>query len=130
MNANYTKQKSEIEYPARPGETLPLTRMPDNELKLTLSYQNEKFFAQVRYAYEDLVPSRIAGNPDEDLYYLENGQVDLSLTYQLRKNVRLFADVQNLTNEPYYDRYEGDSSRPAGFRHLPWTMSSGVRVEL
>ncbi|MDG2170507.1 MAG: TonB-dependent receptor [Opitutales bacterium] len=130
LNANYTKQKSEIEYPARPGETLPLTRMPDNELKLTLSYQNEKFFAQVRYAYEDLVPSRIAGNPDEDLYYLENGQVDLSLTYQLRKNVRLFADVQNLTNEPYYDRYEGDSSRPAGFRHLPWTMSSGVRVEL
>ena len=130
LNANYTKQTSEIEYPARPGEILPLTRMPDNELKLTLSYQNDKFFAQVRYAYEDLVPSRIAGNPDQDLYYLSNGHVDLSLTYQLKSNVRLFADVQNVTNEAYYDRYEGSPDRPAGFRYLPWTMSSGVRVEL
>ncbi len=130
LNANYTTQKSEIEYPARPGDILPLTQTPDNELKLTLSYQREKFFAQVRYAYEDLIPIRIASNSDEDLYLLPNGQFDLSFTYQLKKNIRLFADVRNVTNEAYYDRYEGESNRPAGFRYLPWTMSSGVRVEL
>ena len=130
LNANYTKQKSEIEYPARPGEILPLTRTPDQELKVTLSYQGEKFFAQVRYAYEDLIPTRIAGNRNEDTFLLPNDQVDLSFTYQLKKNIRLFADVQNIMNEPYYDRYEGSTTRPAGFRHLPWTMSSGVRVEL
>ena len=130
LNANFTTQKSEIEYPARPGEILPLTELPDNELKLTLSYQNDKFFAQVRYAYEDLVPTRIADNAAEDIYVVENSQIDLSMTYQLRKNVRLFADVQNLTNEAYYDRYEGSPDRPSSFRYLPWSMSSGVRVEL
>ena len=130
LNANYTKQKSEIEYPARPGEILPLTQTPDQELKVTLSYQGEKFFAQIRYAYEDLLPTRVAGNRDEDTFLLPSDQIDLSFTYQLRKNVRLFADVQNITSEPSYDRYEGSPTRPAGFRHLPWTMSSGVRVEL
>jgi TonB-dependent receptor len=130
LNANYTKQKSEIEYPARPGEVLPLTDMPDNELKLTLSYQNEKFFAQVRYAYEDVMPTRISDNAEEDIYLLDNGQLDVSLTYQLRNNIRFFADLQNVTDEPNYDRYEGDSSRPAGYRYLPWSMSSGIRVEL
>jgi TonB-dependent receptor len=130
LNANYTTQKSEIEYPARPEEVLPLTQTPDNELKLTLSYQHEKFFAQVRYAYEDLIPIRIAGDSNEDLYLLPNGQFDLSFTYQLKKNIRLFADVQNITSEPYYDRYEGESNRSAGYRYLPWTMSSGIRVEL
>ncbi|MCB1122931.1 MAG: TonB-dependent receptor, partial [Verrucomicrobiae bacterium] len=130
LNANYTTQKTQIEYPARPNEILPLTHMPENELKLTLSYQKDKFFAQLRYTYEDLVPSRIAGTADEDLYYLPNDQVNMSLTYQLRKNVRLFADVQNLTNEASYDRYEGDPGRPAGYRYLPWSMSSGIRVEL
>lgn len=130
LNANYTTQKSEIEYPARPGDILPLTQTPDNELKLTLSYQREKFFAQVRYAYEDVIPIRIASKSDEDLYLLPNGQFDLSFTYQLKKNIRLFADVQNITNEAYFDRYEGESTRPAGYRYLPWTMSSGIRVEL
>ena len=130
LNANYTKQKSEIEYPARPREILPLTHIPDNELKLTLSYQGEKLFAQVRYAYETAQPTRIARNADEDSYYLEKDKIELSLTYQLNKKIRLFADVQNLTNEPYYDRYEGDPSRPSGFRYFPWTMSSGARVEL
>ena len=130
LNANYTKQKSEIEYPARPKEVLPLTDIPDNELKLTLSYQNEKFFAQVRYAYEDVMPTRISDNAEEDIYLLDNGQFDVSLTYQLRNNIRFFADLQNVTNEPNYDRYEGDSSRSAGYRYLPWSMSSGIRVEL
>jgi TonB-dependent receptor len=130
LNAKYTKQKSEMEYPARPGEILPLTSTPDTEMKLTLSYQSEKFFAQVRYAYEDLIPTRIAGVSDEDTFLLPNGQFDFSLTYQLKKNIRLFADVQNLTNEPSYDRYEGSVDRPAGYRYLPWTMSSGVRMEL
>lgn len=130
LNANYTKQKSEIEYPARPGEILPLAQTPDTELKLTLSYQNEKFFAQVRYAYEDLMTTRVAENREEDIYLLSNGQIDLSFTYQLKKNIRLFTDVRNITNEPSYDRYEGSVNRPAGFRYLPWTLSSGVRFEL
>lgn len=130
LNANFTTQSSEIEYPARPGEILPLTSTPDNELKLTLSYQNEKFFAQVRYAYEDLIPTRIAGVSDEDTYLLPNGQYDLSVTYQLNKNIRLFADVLNLTNEANYDRYEGVVNHPAGYRNLPWSMTSGIRVEL
>jgi outer membrane receptor protein involved in Fe transport len=130
LNANFTTQSSEIEYPARPGEILPLTSTPDQELKLTLSYQNEKFFAQVRYAYEDLIPTRIAGVSDEDTFLLPNGQYDLSVTYQLKKNIRLFADVLNLTNEANYDRYEGVVNHPAGYRNLPWSMTSGIRVEL
>ena len=73
------------------------------ELPLQKDYQREKFFAQVRYAYEDAYPTLIARNTDEDSYYLENSKIDLSLTYQLNKKIRLFADLQNLTNEPYYE---------------------------
>jgi len=130
LNANYTSQKSEMEYPARPGEILPLTYTPDNELKLTFTYQGDKIFAQVRYAYDDLRTTRIAENSDEDGYYLPTSEIDLSLTYELKKHVSLFADLRNVTNEPSYERYEGSPNRPAGFRHLPWTMTSGVRVEL
>ena len=123
-------RKSEMEYPARPGEILPLTDTPDNELRLTLTYQGSKFFAQVRYAYDDLRTISVAENSDEDHYYLPTSEIDLSLTYELKRNISLFTDLRNITNEPSYDNYEGSPNRPTRFRHLPWTMTSGVRVEL
>lgn len=130
FNANYVMLDTEIEYPARPGETLPLTRSPDSELKFALNYEREKLFVQLTIVQEDENIYRVARNPEEDRYFGPSSLMDLSLSYKLQDKTRWYLEWKNITNEPFWDFYEGDPSRPTYYRHRPWRVHTGMRFEL
>lgn len=130
FNANYVMLDTEIEYPARPGEILPLTRSPDSELKFALNYEREKLFVQLTIEQEDENIYRVARNPEEDRYYGPSSLMDLSLSYKLQDKTRWYLEWKNIKNESFWDLYEGDPSRPTYYRHRPWRVHTGMRFEL
>lgn len=130
FNANYEASETEIEYPFRPGERLPLTRSPESELQLALKYDREKIFAQLKWDRETESIYRIGNSPSEDRYVSPNGDFDLSVSYKVQPKTRLYFEWRNLTNEPVYDYYIGDPSRPNYYRIRPWTLNTGVKFEL
>ncbi len=130
FNANFIKQESELEYPERPGEVLPLPRMSDNELNLAFTYQKEKLFAQVKIAAEDDNVYQVASNAESDRYFAPRGRVDLALSYKLQKKSRVYVEWDNITNEPYLDIYEGDPLYSTYHRLRPWSVTTGLKFEL
>ena len=130
FNANFEASETEIEYPFRPGERLPLTRSPESELQLALKYERAKLFAQLKWDRESESIYRIGNRPSEDRYVGPNGDFDLSVSYKVQPKTRLYFEWRNLTNEPVYDYYIGDPSRPNYYRIRPWTLNTGVKIEL
>jgi TonB-dependent receptor len=130
FNANYNALDTEIEYPSRPGEALPLTRSPDSELKLALKYETKKLFVQLKWDRETESIYRVASSPEEDRYVGPRGGVDISLSYKVQTKTRLYMELRNVTSEPVYDFYEGDPSHPYYYRIRPWTLNAGVKFEL
>ena len=65
FNVNYIAHKSETEYPKRSDESLPVTSIPDTEMRFTLNYQTEKIFAQILYRRMDVSMLRVGGVREE-----------------------------------------------------------------
>lgn len=130
LNANYNALDTEIEYPSRPGEALPLTRSPESEVKFALKYEKEKLFVQLKWDYETESIYRVASSPREDRYAGPSKGVDVSLSYKLQPKTRLYFEFQNATNEPLLDFYEGDPFYHRYYRIRPWTLNTGMKFEL
>ncbi len=130
FNANYEARETEIDYPFRLGERLPLTRSPESELKFALNYERDKLFAQLKWDRESESIYRIGRSPEEDRYVGPNSDIDLTVSYKVQPKTRVYFEWRNLTNEPVYDYYIGDPSRPNYYRIRPWTLNTGVKFEL
>ena len=130
LNAKYVKQESELQYPERPGETLPLPRMPDSEINISLTYEKEKLFAQVKLWNEDENVFRVGNNVESDRYAGSRSRIDLSVSYKLQNKSRFYVEWDNITNEPYFRIYEGSPLFATYYRTRPWSVSTGMRIEL
>jgi outer membrane receptor protein involved in Fe transport len=130
FNANFVRQDSELQYPERPGEVLPLPRLSDNEMNLAFTYEKEKLFAQVKIAAEDDQVYQVAGDAESDRYFAPRGRVDLTVSYKLQKKSRVYVEWDNITNEPYLDIYEGERLYSTYHRLRPWSVTTGLKFEL
>ncbi len=130
FNANYLMQDSELEYPARPGEILPLARRPDTEFKLALNYEQDKIFAQLKFEAEDGFVYRVASSAEDDRYFSPSAQLDLAVSYKLKDKTRFYVEWDNVTNEPALDLYEGVPERATYYRLAPWSLTTGLKFEL
>jgi len=130
FNAKYVRQESELQYPERPGEVLPLPRMPDNEVNVSLTYEKEKLFAQVKLWNEDDNVFRVGNSAESDRYAGSRSRVDLTVSYKLQKKSRLYVEWDNITSEPYFRIYEGSPLYATFYRTRPWSLTTGMRIEL
>ncbi len=130
LNLNYIYQNSKIEYPNRLGETLDLAHTPEQEVNITFNYQGEKLFAQLKYDYVSNQYSRVGESAIEDRFTASEGSLDLMASYQLREKVRWYVELDSLNSPPLYHRYDGDPSRPSGYRDSAWRSQMGVKFEL
>lgn len=138
FNANLMVQNSEIEFQERPGETLPITRIPEEELSLTLVYERGWFFGQVEFKHVGEMMLYVGESRAFDHHGYPTDAVNISTSFQISEGVRLIAEIDNLTGEPpSYSKggpqpfsYEGDVDRP--YQHLQntWVGRLGVRFEL
>ena len=130
MNLNYVHTTSETEYPDRPGELLKVADTPETEVKISLTWERDPWFVQMRYEYEGESLDSVSELPDEDSFEFAKGEIELSINYEWNENIRIFAEVENLLNEPQASEFEGDASRITQYRWAPREFKFGLKFEL
>ncbi|MDR1672743.1 MAG: TonB-dependent receptor [Bacteroidales bacterium] len=128
LEANYTFIQSDAEVPVYINGQAGTVKAP-------LQNQSKHLFNTILYYELNGLTIKLAGNyrgasletisvslPDDLWTWTDkNFTVDLAASYAFNKNIRIFAEVQNLTNEPVR-MYLGDRSRT---KDLEWSAVRG-----
>ncbi|TVQ09217.1 MAG: TonB-dependent receptor [Balneolaceae bacterium] len=134
--ANYTYSFSEAKVLIPEERTVRLPRQVPHIANLALSYQLNGFMAQASWNYQ----SNYIYNPQDEvvagvLYdrYQEGGwQLDISASQRVARNVRVFAELNNLTNKPEAQYYGTASNNVAPYRtgFVSWWGVIGARFDM
>ena len=123
---NYTYSDSEAEFPGRSGEKASLPGQSENVGNFALSYEKGSFSARLSYNYHGKYIDEVGEDASEDIFYDDHEQLDLSAGYRFTENLRLFLELNNLTDEPLR-YYIGSSDRPIQEEYYSWWGLIGVR---
>ncbi|MEO0899287.1 MAG: TonB-dependent receptor [Bacteroidota bacterium] len=138
VDANYTYTTSEVEVPTFNPATLEestsiqtLIGQPKNIFNFVLFYEKygltARLAANFKGAYID--EYRIEAGPEHYRYYDQNLTIDFSASYAIKSNIRVFVEVNNLTNEPLR-YYHGVTERPEQTEFYSIRGQAGVRFTL
>jgi TonB-dependent receptor len=126
---NYTYTDSEAAFPNREGEKATLPGQSENVGNFAISYEKGVFSGQVSLNYHGKYIAEVGESPDEDVFYDDHMQLDLAASVQLGKSLRLYLQLNNLTDEPLR-YYVGTSDRPIQEEYYSWWGTLGVRYTL
>ncbi len=110
---NYTYTGSKAKGIAGEGgvlrEGLGLPRTAPHMFNGSLSWENNKFSARVSANYTAAYLDEIGDNAFSDAYYDKQFFLDANASYKITRQFRIFAEANNLTNQPlrYYQGQEG-----------------------
>ncbi len=79
---------------------LDLPNTAPNMFNGSLGYADKRFTARLSANFSDSYIDEIGGNPFEDRYYDVQFFLDFNASYALNDNLRIYADVNNITNQP------------------------------
>ncbi|HVI47895.1 MAG TPA: TonB-dependent receptor [Chitinophaga sp.] len=111
IEGNYTFTNSKVKIPRfvnneRIDEESVIPKQAKHIFNAAVVYEYGKFAARVAGNYKGkyLDVIRQAAGPDHYRWYAQNFTIDFSTSYTIAKGIRLFAEINNLTNEPvrYY----------------------------
>lgn len=124
--ANYTWTDSSARFPDR-AATSTLPGQSSHLGNFAVWYEHSGFSARSSWNFHGKYVDAVGAAAATDVYYDNHTQWDLSLSQQVLRRVRVFADVLNLTNAPL--RYfEGTTNRPIQEEYYRWWASFGVKV--
>lgn len=110
---NYTLTSSETKL--ADGRKADLAGQAKHVANLAVSYERGSFSGQVSMNFHDKFLDEfggdIGGSTFDDVYVREHLQFDLSATVQINRQVSVFVEWLNMTNEPW-ELYQADESRP------------------
>jgi TonB-dependent receptor len=124
--ANYTFTDSSAQFPGRdavatlPGQSRHLGNM-------AVWFEHRGFSARVSVNFHGRYISEVGGSEDEDQFYDNHRQVDLTLSQAINGRIRVFAEFLNLSNAPL--RYfQGVVTRPIQEEYYRWWANFGARI--
>lgn len=123
---NYTSTTSEAKYFDRDATTLP--GQAANIGNFGLSYEKSGFAAKIAANFHGEYIAEIGGDADEDIYYANNTQIDLSASYRLKSNIKLYVDAMNITNTPLV-YYMGDPEFPIQRELYSFGVRAGIKFD-
>ncbi|MQI08900.1 TonB-dependent receptor, partial [Escherichia coli] len=91
-------------------EDLDLPKTAPHMFNGSLAFENKKFSARISVNYTAAYLDEIGGNAFEDSYYDKQLFLDANASYKFSKQLRIFAEANNLTNQPLR-YYQGVSSQ-------------------
>lgn len=100
----------------------------------SISYETKKFVLRISANYtssyvDDSDDAGYNANPFFDRYYDQQFFLDANASYAFSKKLRLFAEANNLTNQPL--RYfQGDRSRTAQLEYYGSRFNAGLKFDL
>jgi TonB-dependent receptor len=136
-NGTYTKSDASISrYDAGTAATLQRTvRFPgqsDRVLNLMLGYEHGPLTARIAANYKSPYLLELGDDilqPGQDRIVDTQTQVDLSVAYQLNKQVQLVFEANNVNNEKYYV-YQGAKQFNTQYEQYGRTYKVGLKVSL
>lgn len=100
--ANYAYTESNIrQYVPLYAEPAGLTGLSKHVASATLWYYYEGFEARASYSYRSAFQRDINAVQGEEGMNDDEGYLDLSFSYELSENTKLYFQAQNVTDEPY-----------------------------
>lgn len=140
IEANYTFTESQVDVPTfsegANGEitkTVTSQRFPSQAphvFNSSLFYEKNGLLVRIAANYKgSYVELFSTYGPDHNRYYGQNLTVDFSLALKLNKRMRLFTEINNLTNAPLY-YYHGNVERPEQVEFYGIRGQAGIRYNL
>lgn len=130
-NYTYTKSKADGIYnedgDKRTGITLPGTA--PHMFNASLSWENKKFSARLSLNYAAAYLDELGGNDFEDRYYDKQTFLDANASYTLLKSLRIFAEVNNITNQPLR-YYQGVANQTMQMEYYTTRFNLGLKFDL
>ncbi|MGG5902692.1 TonB-dependent receptor [Sphingobacterium daejeonense] len=131
--ANYTFTKSKAEGITNEDgvgrEGLGLPRTAPHMLNGSLSWENNKFSARVSANYTAAYLDEIGKNEFTDAYYDKQFFLDANASYKFTKSLRIFAEANNLTNQPLR-YYQGQTQRMMQLEYYKPRYTLGLKFDL
>jgi len=131
--ANYTFTKSKAKgISGEDGvlrEGLGLPRTAPHMLNGSLSWENNKFSARVSANYTAAYLDEIGDNAFTDAYYDKQFFLDANASYKVTKTLRIFAEANNLTNQPLR-YYQGEVQRMRQLEYYKPRYTLGLKFDL
>ncbi|MEO1022580.1 MAG: TonB-dependent receptor [Bacteroidota bacterium] len=126
--ANYTYTYSEATLFNADGvaRTVALPGQAESIGNFALSYEKFGFSGRVAMSYAGAFIDELRANEGDDRFYDEHLQIDVSATQRVAPNVQIFAEINNLTNQPLRF-YNGVSSRPEQQEFYSFWMNAGIK---
>jgi TonB-dependent receptor len=125
--ANYTYTTSDATLPD--GREVKFAGQPDNVFNFAVSYEKGGFSGQVSLNYHDNFVLEYGDDADSDIFVNTHLQLDMSASYKLTQNLKLFGELVNLTNEPYRT-YIGTEDRPFQIEYYKQWGRIGFRYSM
>ena len=128
--ANYTYNSSEFELNLddREGEKIEMPGSPENQLNLSLGYDNDKLTTRLSFNYADAFIDEFGGSSFEDSYYDKVTYLDYNVSYQFNKTYQCYAKVNNILNQPLR-YYQGSEDLTMQEEYYNTTFKVGVRMK-
>lgn len=130
--ANYTYTKSKAKGIAdedgfeRLNVTLPGTA--PHMLNGSLFWENSRFSARVSANYTSSYLDALGSEEFQDSYYDKQFFLDLNASYKIQKHVRLFAEANNITNQPLR-YYQGTTALTKQLEYYQARYNLGIKFD-
>jgi outer membrane receptor protein involved in Fe transport len=94
-----------------------------------ISYEKAGFSSKASWNVHGKYIDVVGAIPDEDVYYDNHTQVDISVSQRITRNLRVYADFLNLANAPLR-YYLGTTNRPIQEEYYRWWSMFGLKLSL
>lgn len=125
---NYTYTGSEATINERAGENLKLTGTAPHLLNASLGYEDRRFNSRLSFNYTSDYVDEYGDEAFEDIYYDQQGFIDLNANYFLKENWTIFFEGKNLTNQPLR-YYQGNEVQTYQVEYYRPTYNLGVKYD-
>ncbi len=108
---------------------LDLPQTAPNMFNGSLGYAGKNFSLRLSANYSDAYIDEIGGNAFEDRYYDEQLFLDFNANVAINKNLSLYLNINNITNQPLR-YYQGVSSRTMQMEYYEKRLTFGLKYDL
>ena len=127
ISANYTHVSGHASAPGIRTGDIPLFDQSHDIGNVQIFYEKYGFAARVAFSYRSAYMDALGKTAALDQYTDANGQVDVHASYQIMKQVTIFADGTNLTDAPWR-RYIGTPNQLVERERYSFLLRGGVQV--
>lgn len=110
-------------------DDLDLSDTPPHLFNASLGYEGLKFTARLSANFSDGYIIDVGGRAFEDIYYDHQFFLDFSAGYILNENLRLYAGLNNITNQPLR-LYQGTPERTAQLEFYDRRLIFGLKYDV